>query len=102
MIEYLPRYRRHLAERYSTHTARDYAAKVKQFHAWLGERPLTEGELRAYREHLRQRTARATVRGCLAALTTWFCFLQRAGVATNLPVVPPPLDVHENRQGQSS
>ncbi len=98
--EHLTHYRRHLCDRYSPLTARDYALRVRQFLAWLEGKPLTADTLLLYREHLRREHSRAAVRGALAALSTWFIFLETHRLATGLPAVPPPLDPHESRQGR--
>ena len=87
------------AKRCRPGTVADYATKVRAFHCWLEGWPVNAETVAAYREHLRERTSRATVRGYLAALSTWFAFLGRSGYP-DLPPVPAPLDPDESRQGK--
>ena len=99
MIEYLPANRRLVAKRYRPSTVADYVTKVRAFYCWLGGRPITAAVLLEYRDHLRLDRAQRTVRGVLAALSTWFRHLGAAGMV-GLPAVPAALDPEENRQGQ--
>jgi hypothetical protein len=98
MTEHLPAFGRHLQARgYAPRTAQAYAAAARRFHRERGN-ALDAAAVRSWRDELRARGTEATVRGALAGLSAWCCYLQRAGIARDLPAVPTARDPEEDRR----